>query len=117
MGNNQRLGDRRRAVRFEIVGSLWGALERVAEVPVHNLGSGGMAVDSTRTLPAGSIHAVRLTLADDVADVRARVCHVTPVADRAGSGRFRIGFEFLDVPPEIGARIDRLVQGRADRER
>lgn len=109
MPNNQHLGDRRGAVRFEIVGPLWAALERLEELPVHNLGSSGMAADSTHPLPAGSVHALRLTIEGQVADLRARVCHVTAAADPANGGRFRIGFEFLDVPSEIGAWIDRLI--------
>ncbi len=102
-----RLGDRRGELRFEIIGHLWGSLESVEQLPLHDVGRGGALVESRRPLAQDSVHAMALRFgAEPLHDVRVRVRHVRP--SQSGEG-YLVGLEFLDLDQAAVEQIDRYV--------
>ncbi len=107
MASTERFGDRRQELRFEIVGDLWATLTTMQSLPLLNLGSGGMLVESPSPLNIGSLQRVRLTLGDEVSDVSATVRHVSPAPSRPA--RYLVGMAFVNLTEERQKQIDALV--------
>ncbi len=103
----ERLGDRRQELRFEIIGDLWATLTTAESLPVLNLGSGGILVESPAALTVGSLQRLRLTLGDEVSDVSATVKHVSPAPSRPG--RHLVGMAFVNLAEDVQKRIDAFV--------
>jgi len=108
-GTKRRLGDRRGRPRFEIVGQLWGALESVEPLRLHNLSRGGALIESRVPLQPESIHRLRFAYRGQVSDLQARVRHVTPFSTASMHDRFLVGVEFLALPSAALGQIDGLV--------
>lgn len=108
-GTKRRLGDRRGRPRFEIVGQLWGALESVEPLHLHNLSRGGALIESRVALQPESIQRLRFAHGGQVSDLQARVRHVTPLSTASIHDRFLVGVEFLAVPSAVLHQIDNLV--------
>lgn len=100
------MADRRRRVRFEIVGRLPGAVATEAPVHLEDLGLGGMLVRAPWPLQMDSTHTVRLGSAQEFSTLQARVRHVrrAPASDD-----YLIGLEFVDVEPDTQQRLHRIV--------
>jgi hypothetical protein len=113
-GTRRRLGDRRGRPRFEIVGQLWGALESVEPLHLHNLSRGGALIESRLPLQPESIHRLRFAYRGQVSDLQARVRHITPLSTASLHDRFLVGVEFISVPPAALSQIDRLVAANLD---
>lgn len=106
----ERLGDRRTEVRFEIIGDLWATLVTTQSLPILNLGSGGMLVESASPLVVGSSQRLRLNIADRPREVTATVRHVTPARSRPD--RYLVGLAFVDLPVEARIWLDAIAGGR-----
>ena len=104
-----RLADRRIAVRFEIVGELWGSVQALEPLHVHNLAPEGALVESLVPLPVGSVQPVRLVQGMHATEVRAAVRHLAPVDLQGGEKRYRVGLEFLNVSEKAAASIGSLI--------
>ena len=104
-------GDRREQERAEIVGQLWGSLGDVH--PLRDIGRGGGLFEAARSLRLLSVHRMRLALGPVAGDARVRVCRVEAVAGPDGRERYRIGLEFVELPPPLLEQIDRLVAADA----
>ncbi len=107
MGSNERLGDRRGELRFEIVGDLWATLTTAQSLPLLNLGSGGVLVESADPLVVGSAQRLRLRVQDDVTEVGATVKHVRPAPGKPD--RYLVGMAFLDLSPAARRTIDAVI--------
>lgn len=106
-----RLGDRRGELRFEIIGHLWGSLESVEQLPLHDVGRGGALVESRRPLAQDSVHAMALRFgAEPLHDVRVRVRHVRP----SPVGRGLPGGSRVPGSGPGGRRADRSLRGGRD---
>ena len=105
-----RLADRRSAVRFEILGELWGSIRVLEPLELCNLAREGALVESVAPLPVGSVQPLRLVRGARSADLWAAVRHLSPVSPEGGTRRYRVGLEFLRVGEEaaewIGAVLD-----------
>lgn len=110
----RRLGDRRGRARFEIVGQLWGSLESVEPLALHNLSRGGALLESGVLLQLDSVHRLRFAIGGQVADIQARVRHIAPISTAAGHDRYLIGLEFVAVLPATLETLDRLVAAHLD---
>ncbi len=103
------LGDRRQAVRFEIIGELWGTVTTTHTLPLVNLSDGGVLIESARPLPVGSVQRSRLAFDFGASDiVETVVKHVKPAA----AGRYLVGMAFVDLSAEARARIDAFITSR-----
>lgn len=111
MAFNQRLGDRRAALRFEIIGQLWGALETIDHLRLHNLARGGALVESGTAPDPELFRTMRFGLAGTVHDIPVRICHVTPSRTPDGE-RYLVGLQFVDPSVAALEQIDRIVEAR-----
>jgi hypothetical protein len=107
----RRLADRRSRPRFEVVGELWGTLETVIAMPLRNVGRGGVLVQSTIALSPQSVHHVAVSCEGGQTPASVRVKHVRPMIGADGRDYFLIGLEFLAMPAELIAQIDRWLSG------
>lgn len=112
MTPKDRLGDRRSDLRFEIIGPLFGSLETVDPLPLHNVGRGGALVESRVALETDSVQTVRLGYNGQAAELQAVVRHVTQTLSPIGE-RYLIGLEFLGLSDEATKHIDTLVDATA----
>jgi PilZ domain-containing protein len=104
----RRLGDRRGRLRFELVGELAAVFGTVDALTARDVSWRGASVESPVPLPLDSVQSLRFVMGDQVGEVTVRVRHVTRT-DCPGGERYRIGFEFLDLQPEMREEIGRLV--------
>lgn len=107
----RRLADRRGRPRFEIVGELWGTLETGIGMPVCDIGRGGALVQSPVALAPHSTHHVAVSCDGGHAPASVKVQHVRPMVGEDGRSCFLIGVEFLAMPPELTAQIERWITG------
>ena len=105
-----RLGNRRLASRFEVVGKPWASVETFETLRVRNLAREGMLVESETPLAVGSVHEFQLVSGTVMAHVRAAVRHLSS-ARQAGSERwYLVGLEFLGLDAQTAARIKRILR-------
>jgi hypothetical protein len=98
------------AVRFEIVGELWGSVQALESLQVCNLAPEGALVESSAPLPVGSVQPIRLVHGTHTTEVRAAVRHLAPVYLQGGERRYRVGLEFLNVNDQAAASIGSLME-------
>src|SRR5688572_27916798 len=91
------LGDRRRRIRLEVVGSLWGALEIDRQAELMYISRTGALIVSPVSAAVDSMQSVKLTLEGHEIKLAARVRHMQRL-NEAGGQRYRIGLEVLDDP-------------------
>jgi len=93
------LGDRRRRIRLEVVGSLWGALEVDRQAYLVNISRTGALISSPIPAAVDSMQSVKLTVEGHEVRIPARVRHMQRVDQvAAGEPQYRIGLEFLEAP-------------------
>ncbi len=103
----RRLSDRRGRLRFELVGELAAALRTVEVLAVRDISWRGALVESSVPLPLESVQTLRFVSGDVMGEVTARVRHVTRT-DAGAAESYRIGFEFLDLQPDMREELGRL---------
>jgi hypothetical protein len=100
----RRVGDRRSAVRLEVVGTLWGTLEFYKQARVLDLNQDGALLEYPVAVLPDSIHAVWFAHNGERISLNVRVRHVRRATDAAGRIAYLAGVEFLSVPaglPEL----------------
>jgi hypothetical protein len=102
----ERETDRRRGLRFEIVGRLSGSAATVETLTVRNISPSGALVEAPFTLPLHSWHTVYLGSEAMLGTLDVRVCHLG-ASDTPAS--YLIGLEFVAPDPETTSRIERLI--------
>jgi PilZ domain len=101
--------DRRQTPRVDLLREFQGHLLALDEaVTVQQLGPGGITVVATVPLSPTHIHDLRLTLDDEVIQVRARVVHSRAVVD-SDDVTYVSGLAFVDPPPETRAKIEHFI--------
>jgi hypothetical protein len=111
MALRERLGDRRDAMRFEIIGHLWGSLDTINRLRLRNLARGGALVETLVPPDPDAFRLLRLGVEGTVHDVEVRVRHVTPQRTASGD-RYFVGLEFIEPSPGAVEGIDRLIEAR-----
>ena len=93
------LGDRRRRIRLEVVGSLWGALQTERQAHLLNISRSGALIMSPVPAAVDSMQWVRVTVEGHEVKLDARVRHIERLDNSAeGEPQYRIGLEFLEAP-------------------
>ena len=93
------LGDRRRRIRLEVVGSLWGALEVERQAQLLNISRSGALIMSPVPAAVDSMQSVKLTVEGHEVKLDARVRHMQRLGNSLeGEPQYRIGLEFLEAP-------------------
>ena len=100
------LGDRRRRIRLEVVGSLWGTLEIEREAQLVNISRTGALILSPVPAVVDSTQSVKLTVEGHELKLAARVRHQQLVTDTGGEPSYRIGLEFLEAPAVLGHALE-----------
>jgi hypothetical protein len=102
----RRVGDRRSAVRLEVVGALWGTLEFRKHVRVRDLNQDGALLEFPFQVLPDTIQAVSFEHNGDQVSLRVNVRHVGRADAPDGVVIYLAGVEFLSVPaalPELAA--------------
>jgi c-di-GMP-binding flagellar brake protein YcgR len=110
--------DHRRAhVRFEVVGSMPGAVASTETLHVVNLGVSGALVESGCALPEFAEYRVQLVLEGHVSEATVKVRRVVPLRSQPGeTTKYQIGLEFLSITAEAEDEINRLIVSRLGAE-
>jgi hypothetical protein len=103
--------DHRRAhLRFEVVGSMPGAVVSTQTLHVVNLGVSGALVEAGCALPEYAEYQVQLVLERHVSEATVKVRRVLEVRTRPGEApRYQIGLEFLSISADAEDEINRLL--------
>ena len=106
--------DHRRAhMRFEVVGSLPGALVSTQTLQVINLGVSGALVEAGCALPQYAEYQVQLVLERHVSEATVKVRRVVQMRAQSGEmPKYQIGLEFLSLTPEAEDEIQRMIVTR-----
>jgi hypothetical protein len=109
----QQATNRRRDIRIQILGQLYGQVVALdLPLAVQNLGAGGFAVDSPIPFRTGTMHQFQFTL-DGGRSVKleAQAMHCLRVRVAGSSTRYLAGFEFVRASEdtEAAAAIDALL--------
>src|SRR5687768_16021378 len=102
----RRVGDRRSAVRLEVVGALWGTLEFHKQARVRDLNQDGALLEYPFPVLPDTVQSVTFEHNGERVSLEVRVRHVRAVTDADSSAVFLAGVEFLSVPaalPELVA--------------
>lgn len=85
----------------------------LGEWPAHDLSVGGLGFATVGMPPLEAeqnIARLRLPLPDkSLIECAAQIRHVTPVSERHGETRYRVGVSFTDLPPATAVAIQRLI--------
>lgn len=92
------LGDRRRRIRLEVVGALWGTLEIERQASLVNISRTGALIMSPVPAAIDTTQSVKLTIEGHEIKLAARVRHLHRVTPPTGTPQYRIGLEFLEAP-------------------
>ena len=97
-GGMRPLGDRRRRIRLEVVGSLWGTLEVDRPATLMNISRTGALILSSVAAAVDSTQSVKLTIEGHEVKLAAKVRHLHRVTPSSGEPQYQIGLEFLEAP-------------------
>jgi len=103
----RRVGDRRSAVRLEVVGALWGTLEVHKQARVRDLNQDGALLEYPVPVLPDTVHAVTFEHNGERVSLDVRVRHVRQATGADGAVVYLAGVEFLSVP----AALPELVAG------
>jgi hypothetical protein len=103
----RRVGDRRSAVRLEVVGTLWGTLEVHKQARVRDLNQDGALLEYPVPVLPDTVHAVTFEHNGERVSLDVRVRHVRQATGADGAAVYLAGVEFLSVP----AALPELVAG------
>lgn len=92
------LGDRRRRIRLEVVGSLWGTLEVDRPATLMNISRTGALILSPVAAAVDSTQSVKLTIEGHEVKLAVKVRHLHRVTPSSGEPQYQIGLEFLEAP-------------------
>lgn len=106
----RRVGDRRSAVRLDVVGALWGTLEFQKHTRVRDLNQDGALLEFPVQVLPDTIQAVSFEHNGEQVSLRVRVRHVRRANGPEGAAIYLAGVEFLSVP----AALPELVAIRAE---
>jgi hypothetical protein len=100
------VGDRRSAVRLDVVGALWGTLEFHKPALVRDLNQDGALLEFPFPVLPDTVHAVSFEHNGERVSLDVRVRHVRPATGADGAVVYLAGVEFLSIPaalPEVVA--------------
>jgi len=99
-----RVGDRRSAVRLEVVGALWGTLEVCRKARILDLSQDGALLEYPMPIVRDTVHTVALEHNGHRFHLDVRVRHVRP-AKAHGVAVYRAGVEFLAIPDSLAELV------------
>ena len=97
----RRVGDRRSAVRPEVVGALWGTLEVHKQARVRDMNQDGALLEYPVPVVPDTVHAVTFAHNGQRVSLDVRVRHVQAGRAADGTTVYLAGVEFLSVPAAL----------------
>jgi hypothetical protein len=105
MNWQQRGGDRRDSIRFEVLGPLRGTAASTQHVQLRNVGPGGALIESHWPLPIGARVSLKLTPGALEDQIEARIRHISSQA----SIGYLVGVEFVGPDAAVHERLETLL--------
>ena len=102
----RRVGDRRSAVRLDVVGALWGTLEFHKPARVCDLNQDGALLEYPFPVLPDTVQSVSFEHNAEQVSLEVRVRHVRAASGADGTAVYLAGVEFLSIPaalPEVVA--------------
>jgi len=101
------LGDRRRYLRLEVMGALWGVVDDDRFVRIVNISTNGALVSSPGPFELDAIETMQLRLEGQEIRIRCVVRHVEPAPEREPPPprQYRIGLEFVEPAAALTAAL------------
>jgi hypothetical protein len=99
-----RVGDRRSAVRLEVVGALWGTLEVCRQARICDLSQDGALLEYPVPVVRDTVHTVTFEHKGHRFHVDVRVRHVRQATAR-GAVVYLAGVEFLAIPDALAELV------------
>jgi hypothetical protein len=106
--SGKRIGDRRRYLRFDVIGGMAASVASTQTLRVVNVAATGALVEASLPLEADVTYPMRFVIDSHVSELTARVRRVTEIGDSAPA-TFLIGLEFLNLSDDARERIGQLV--------
>lgn len=103
-------GDRRAAVRYEVVGTLRGTLERSDAARLVDVSDTGATIETVRPVEPGSVHVMELRLGRRVTRVNASVVRRSVIGSSCEGPVYAVGLEFSSPHESIVAAAASLAQ-------
>jgi hypothetical protein len=97
----RRIGDRRSAVRLEVVGALWGTLEVRRHARIINLNRDGALLEYPVPVVPDTVHTVTVERDGHRVSFDVRVRHVHMLSHPGGDPVYLAGVEFLSPPEDL----------------
>ena len=97
----RRVGDRRSAVRLEVVGALWGTLEFHKQARVRDLNQDGALLEYPVPVLPDTLHSVTFEHDGQRVSLDVRVRHVRQATTPDGSMVYLAGVEFVSIPAAL----------------
>jgi hypothetical protein len=94
----RRIGDRRSAVRLEVVGALWGTLEVRKRARVVNLNRDGALLEYPIPVVPHTVHTIMVSRDGARVSLDVRVRHVQKASSHEGREVYLAGVEFVSDP-------------------
>jgi hypothetical protein len=104
MNWTRRGNDRRRDIRFEVLGSLRGNAPSAQNVQVRNIAKGGALIEGYSPFPLNTRVCLKVSGSIEV-HLEARIRRVTSVLPTG----YLIGVEFVDTNPIVLRRLEGLI--------
>ena len=97
----RRVGDRRSAVRHEVLGALWGTLEFHKPARVRDLNQDGALLEYPTPVLPDTVHTVTLEHDGARVSLHVRVRHTRQAMAPDGTAVYLAGVEFLSMPAAL----------------
>jgi hypothetical protein len=97
----RRVGDRRSAVRLDVVGALWGTLEFHRQARLRDLNQDGALLEYPVPVLPDTVHSVSFEHHGAQVSLQVRVRHVRPARSAEGAPVYLAGVEFLSIPAAL----------------
>ena len=108
------LGDRRGAMRFQVVGELWTSVDVRETVVIRNISPGGALLETRLGPAARAGGAAYLRLPERGPDLLVAVRHVTPLPLPPTNPQFLLGVEFVRLSTAARSAVEAFIRARTE---
>jgi hypothetical protein len=113
---DNRLGDRRAHLRFDITLQLWASLESRQPAVLRNIAVKGALVETRLTASTKAVRVGQFWLRGNGPELTAVVRHRSPLTDAPDEDRYLLGLEFVNLSTSEHAVLEEFVREWQERE-
>jgi PilZ domain len=100
--------DRRKHVRYEVIGVLRGTLEMSEPVRIQNVTGDGALLETSTPVAVGATQSIQMAVGGQSTRITCRVRHVTPVS-QSPNPQYSVGVEFVSPPEALSVSVANLI--------